>query len=56
MAYKKYRHKLNKISLLLLPKTTRTLRYFEGKSTLLSRGLLEVLETILKSAWQIYYL
>ena len=50
MAYKKYRHKLNKISLLLLPKTTRTLRYFEEKSTLLSRGLLEVLETILKSA------
>ena len=56
MAYKKYRHKLNKISLLLLPKTTRIVRYFEEKSTLLFRGLLEVLETILKSAWQIYYL
>ena len=56
MAYKKYRDKLNKISLLLLPKTTRTLRNFEEKSTLLPRGLLEVLETILKSAWQIYYL
>ena len=26
MAYKKYKHKINKISLLLLPKTTRTLR------------------------------
>ena len=45
---KKNRHKFSKISLLLAPKTTKTLRYFEEKSTLLSRGLLEVLERILK--------
>ena len=45
---KKNWHKLSKKSLLLVPKTTKTLRYFEEKSTLLSRGLLEVLETILK--------
>ena len=38
MAYKKCRHKLNKISLLLLPKTTRIVRYFEEKSTVVQRA------------------